>query len=55
MNPTLHTILGTSLLILAVLEVDVDRLEVRDQPGGDGHAPVGVLDPGSAQTVERAV
>ncbi len=89
MNPTLRTILGTSLLILGliaavtvpvgataqpvrpiepvdvargearsasvVLEVDVGRLEVRAQPGGDGRALVGALDLGNVQTLERTV
>ncbi|MDF1523209.1 MAG: hypothetical protein P1P87_10365 [Trueperaceae bacterium] len=89
MNPTLRTILGTSLLALGllaaiaapvaasarpdrpfesvdvdrgvarsasvVLEVDVGRLDLRGQAAGDGRALVGVLDLGSAQTLERTV
>jgi hypothetical protein len=38
-----------------VLEVDVGRLDLRAQPGGDGRALVGVLDLGNAQTLERTV
>jgi hypothetical protein len=89
MNPTLRTILGTSLLALAllavlgtpvgaiaepdrplervdvdrgaarsasvVLDVDVGRLDLRGQAAADGRALVGVLDLGSAQTLERTV
>ena len=89
MNTTTRTILGTSLLTLAllaavaapaaasaqpdhpfgfvevargdatsadvVLDVDIGRLELRGQPGGDGRALVGVVDVGDAQRLERSV
>lgn len=38
-----------------VLEVDVGRLEVRGQPGGDARVLMGVLDLGHAQSLERMV
>ena len=38
-----------------VLDVDIGRLELRGQPGGDGRALVGVVDVGDAQRLERSV
>jgi hypothetical protein len=38
-----------------LLDVDIGRLALRGQPGGDGRALVGVVDLGGAQTLERSV
>ncbi len=38
-----------------VLDVDIGRLDLRGQPGGDGRALVGVVDLGNAQALEHTV